>query len=203
MMLSLKRTSLSDCRIPRTMAHQHQICTRLPALETEFQSDQPMQVYFLSEAIASSNPSLFSPLAECAILVTIYGRALSHNQVSTVEQVYGNAPLDFWLRHEWLDSMLTKRMKNFSLNYPTVSIFTDPMLLFTFMVGQITSLYLCKIMEALGESEQYKATVAEYQGRALWAAREIARLSKEHGHIGYFKASSLIHRHVYHFHVYL
>ncbi|KAI9879284.1 MAG: hypothetical protein M1830_009014 [Pleopsidium flavum] len=165
------------------------ICTRLPALEADFQSGHPMQVCFLSEAIAFSDHSLFSPLAECAILVTIYGRALSHNQVSTVEQVYGNASLDFWLRHEWLDSMLTKRMESFSLNYPTVSIFADPMLLFTFMVVQTTIIYLCKIMEPLGDTEQYKATVIEYQKRALWAAREIARLSKEHGHIGYFKAS--------------
>jgi hypothetical protein len=149
-----------------------------------------MQVCFLSEAIASSDHSLFSPLAECAILVTICGRALSHNQVSIVERVYGNASLDFWLRHAWLDSMLTKIIEGLSLNYPTVSVVADPMLLFTIMVAQSTVIYLCKIMESLAwETEEYQATVIEYQKRALWAAQEIARLSKEHEHISYFKAS--------------
>lgn len=127
----------------------HQICTRLPVPEVEFQSNQPMQVCFLSEAIASSNHSLLSPLTECIILVTICGRGLSHSQLSMVERVYGNAFLGFWLRHEWLDSILTKRIESLSPNYPTVSVVADPMLLFTIIVAQTTVIYLCKIMESL------------------------------------------------------
>ncbi|KAL8692798.1 MAG: hypothetical protein Q9218_002239 [Villophora microphyllina] len=138
-----------------------------------------------------SDHNLYSPLAECAILATISGRALSHNQVSTVERVYGNASLDFWIRHEWLDSMLARRMETFLLNHPAELTFTDPMLLFSFMMMQTTIIYLSKIMEPFGMEEEYKATVAKMQDRALSAASEIARLSKEQGHIGYFKASQL------------
>ena len=170
-----------------------QICTYLPSLEADFLNGKPTQVFFLSEAIASSEYVSFSPLAECAILVTICGRALSHKQISKVEQLCGNAAQDFWIRHDWLDNMLTKRMESFSLHHPTVSVHADPMLLFAFMVLQSAIIYLCKIMEPLEQDEQFKASRREYQDRALTAARAIARLSKEQGHIGYFKVRFILH----------
>lgn len=168
------------------------ICTCLPSLETDFQNGQIGQTWFLSEAIASGDQ--FSPLAECAIMATICGRVLSHNHVATVEQVYGNAAMDFWVRHEWLNSILIKQRDTFSLNHPSVSIFADPMLIFAFMAVHATTIYLCKVAEALREVGQYgtsvesPTSVTEYQSQALWAAREIARLSKEQDQAGHFKA---------------
>ncbi|KAL8720572.1 MAG: hypothetical protein Q9225_002591 [Loekoesia sp. 1 TL-2023] len=163
------------------------ICTCLPSLETDFQNGHAAQIWFLSEAIASS--SQFSPLAECAIMATICGRVLSHNHVSAVEQVYGNAALDFWVRHEWLNSILITRRDSLALNHPSVSAFADPMLIFAFMAVHATTIYLCEVAESLKEVEQYRATIIEYQNQALWAAREIARLSKEQEQVGHFKAS--------------
>lgn len=145
----------------------------------------------LSEAIASCDCTLFSPLAECAILVTLYGRALSHYHVYTVEQFYGNTTQDFWARHEWINQNLKGRIEAFTLNYPTVSVFSDPMLLLTYMVLQTTTLYLYKIMEPLAIDESCVDMVLEYQKHAITAAREIARLTKEHAHIGYFKVRFL------------
>lgn len=170
------------------LAHQ-QICTCLPALESDFHRGHASQIWFLSEAISSNVQ--FSPLAECAIMATIFGRVLSHKHVSTVEQVYGNAALDFWARHEWLNSILVTRRDSLSFNHPNVSVFADPMLVFAFMAVHATTIYLCEVAVPLGEMEQYRAAVAEYQGKALWAAREIARLSREQDQVGHFKVSYL------------
>ncbi|KAK1765988.1 pyrimidine pathway regulatory protein 1 [Phialemonium atrogriseum] len=169
--------------------HEEVICTRLPSAEADFQRGQPTQVCFLSEAITSDNTEQFSPLAECVILVTICGRALSHSQVSTIERIYGNEPLDFWQRHEWLDATLTKRTESLSLRYSAASGGGDPMLLFTLMVSQATVIYLCKILESLAwETDEYRDAVINYQERAIWAGREIARLVRDYEGVGYFKA---------------
>jgi len=148
-------------------------------------------VCFLSEAIASNEHAVFCPLAECAILVTICGRAMSHRQVSNVERAYGNTPHDFWVRHEWLDGMINRRLDALMINYPVVSAVGDPMLLFAFMLAQTTVIYLTSIMEGLGQYGPYQPTVAEHQTRAVRAAREIARLSKVHEQVGYIKVSFL------------
>jgi len=144
-------------------------------------------VSFLSEAIASNEHTLFSPLAECAILATICGRAMSHSQVSNVERAYGNASLDFWLRHEWIDGMLSKRLETLASNYPVVSAVADSMLLFAFLLAQTAVIYLADIIESLAPEQRCQPNVNEYQKRAMVAAREIARLSKAHEHIGFFK----------------
>ena len=173
--------------MPLTMITK-QVCTCLPALEADFLNGHlPLQMFYLNEAIASTDNIYFSPLAECAILVTICGRAQFHKQASTVEKALGTASQDFWVRHDWLHSMLTKRMDGFMLNHPASSILEDPTLLFTFMGFQAAMIYLCKIMELLEPSEQLEPARRNYQDRALVAAKEIARCTRELGHIGYFK----------------
>jgi hypothetical protein len=122
-------------------------------------------------------------------MVTLYGRSLAHEQLSAVELAFGNTSQDFWVRHEWINSILNQRMERFLLNYSTISMVADPMLLFAFMVVQASVLYLFKIMEPLGQLEQYKAKVGEYNKRALLAAWEIAHLGKEHAKTSYFKVN--------------
>jgi hypothetical protein len=148
--------------------------------------------------MSSSEPHCFSPLAECTVLVTICGRAMSHHRVSTVERLYSNMPLDFWARHEWLHSMLSKRIKNLATSYPSFAVAADPMIIFACMVAQAAIIYLCSIMEAVAEDEDeaeaestpvtVSVPVSTYQERGLQAAREIARLAREHERLGYFKA---------------
>ncbi len=116
---------------------------------------------------------------------------MSHSQVSNVERAYGSASLDFWLRHEWLDGMLTKRLGVLINNYPIMSAISDSMLLFAFMMAQTAVIYLCTIIETIGSDHQYQPAIMEYQKRAAQAAQEIARLAKAHEHIGYFKVSTL------------
>ncbi|EAW15012.1 Zn(II)2Cys6 transcription factor [Aspergillus clavatus NRRL 1] len=174
------------------------ICTRLPCSEAEFQNGTPRPECFLSQAMASSDPHSLSPLAECTVLVTICGRAMAHHRVSTVERVYSNMPLDFWACHEWLHSMLVKRIKNLTAMYPSFAVVVDPMAIFACMVAQAAIIYLCTIIEALTEDEDeawaestpvtVSVPVSTYQERGLQAAREIVRLAREHERLGYFKA---------------
>ncbi|KAK3936680.1 pyrimidine pathway regulatory protein 1 [Diplogelasinospora grovesii] len=184
---SLDRLISMKNRSPLTLIEEV-IRTRLPSPELAFQGGHPIEECFLSEAIASSDHSLLSPLAECAILVTICGRALSHCHVLMVERTYGSASLDFWPRHEWLDGVLTKRLETLSASYPVMPAVADPMLLFAFMMAQTTTIYLCRIMEALDMANQRNTAVVKYQQRAVRAAREIASLTKAHERMGYIKA---------------
>ncbi|KAK3688668.1 fungal-specific transcription factor domain-containing protein [Podospora appendiculata] len=171
------------------------ISTRLPSPELAFQGGHPLQGCFLSEAIASHDHSMLSPLAECAVLANISGRALAHSQSSNNERgatiSYGTPvpPMDFWVRHDWLDGMLTKRLESLTRNYPVVSgAVTDPMLLFAFMLAQTTTISMCKILEGSGVIAQCEPAVFEHRKRATRAATDIARLAKAHEQIGYFKA---------------
>ncbi|KAE8393611.1 fungal-specific transcription factor domain-containing protein [Aspergillus alliaceus] len=163
------------------------ICTRLPCREVGFQSGTPRPECFLSEAIACNEYLSLSPLAECTILVTIAGRALTHHRVSAVESVYGNMPQDFWARHEWLYSMISRRIKNLAIDYPSIPMIIDPMAMFTCMASQASVIYLCIIMESLAKDEASRARMVPYQERAFHAAQEIARLGREHERLGYFK----------------
>lgn len=164
-----------------------QICTRLPSPELAFQSGHPIPGCFLTEALSSGDHSFLSPLTESAVLVTICGRALSHSQVSAAERAFGNPSLDFWLRHEWLDGMLTRTLDSLAVNAHVVSAMADPMLLFSFMMAHATAIFMCQIAESSGLDNQYRPTVVESQQRATRAAREIAALAKTHEQIGYFK----------------
>lgn len=134
----------------------------------------------------------YAPLAECVILVTICSRALSHKQIYTIETLYSNIPLDFSSRHDWLDSMLTRRLNNLQLNYPSVTVAENPMIIFSYMVAHAAVIYLCRIVEALSRNDQNQSLVWEFQERGLWAAREIVRLAKEHEHLGYFRAHTFM-----------
>ncbi|KAL8907695.1 MAG: hypothetical protein Q9207_001264 [Kuettlingeria erythrocarpa] len=176
-LVQLLRLHEVDSPTAKTEGHNAASLGDSVATEERRRNSHAAPMWFLSEAIASSNQ--FSPLAECAITATICGRVLSHNHVSSAEQIYGNAALDFWLRHEWLHGILVKRRDSLSFNYPSVSAFADPMLIFALMAVHATSIYLCEIAETSRHVEHYEATVVEYQNQALVAAREIARLSRE------------------------
>jgi hypothetical protein len=63
------------------------------------------------------------------------------------------------------------------------------MLLLVFMMLQATKLYLYKIMESMSVDDTCGEKVFDYQNQAIAAAKEIANLTKEHAHIGYFNVS--------------
>ena len=86
--------------------------------------------------------------------------------------------------------MLMQRQDSFALNYLGVAVFPDPMLLLSHMVLQTTTIYLYKVIESVMADKESDPRIIEYQKRAISAAQEIARLTKEHVHMSCFKVSS-------------
>ncbi|KAK6953535.1 hypothetical protein Daesc_005840 [Daldinia eschscholtzii] len=176
---------------PMTLSEEV-VFTRLPCPDEDFQRGLVPQEPFLAEAMASADMRSYAPLAECVILITICSRALSHKQIYTIESLYSNIPLDFSSRHDWLDSMLTRRLNSLQVNYPTLTVAGTPMIVYSYMVAYSAIIYLCRIMETLAISDQSQSLVWEYQDRGLWAAQEISRMAKEHEYLGYFKAHTFM-----------
>ncbi|KAK4040640.1 hypothetical protein C8A01DRAFT_46105 [Parachaetomium inaequale] len=173
-------------RCPLTLTEE-MVYTRLPSPELAFQGGHPIPGCFLSKAMVSGDHNFLAPLAEAALLSTICGRAISHCQVSSAERAFGSASLDFWLRHEWLDGMLTRALDSLTIHTPVVSAMADPIIMFVFMMAHATTIFMCQIAEASGIDNHCRPTILEYRHRATRAAREIAGFAKAHEHISYFK----------------
>ncbi|KAI1097371.1 fungal-specific transcription factor domain protein [Jackrogersella minutella] len=176
---------------PMTL-NEEVVYTRLPCLDDDFQSGVVPQESFLAETMSSAEMRPYAPLAECVILVTICSRALSHKQIYTIETLYSNIPLDFSSRHDWLDGILTRRLNSLQANYPSLTVADNPMIIFSYMVALSAVIYLCRVIETLSRIDQNQSLVWDFQERGLWAAQEIARLAKEHEHLGYFKAHTFM-----------
>jgi hypothetical protein len=121
------------------------------------------------------------------MLATIYGRILAHHQSSAIGRAYGVSNQEFWLRHDWLDGLLDQRSVSLALNCGSTSISSDPMLLLCHMVLNMMRIHLCKALEPFLDDLSCANKVKQYQDRAIVAAREIARLTKEHAVLGIFK----------------
>ncbi|KAK4217755.1 pyrimidine pathway regulatory protein 1 [Rhypophila decipiens] len=181
--------------LPLTLTEEA-ICTRLPSPDMAFQSGHPIPGCFLSEVIGSTDHSFLSTLAESVVITTLCSRANSHCHASRAERRYGCPPADFWLRHEWLDGMLARRLGFMMADYSVASppLTSDPMLLFTFMMAEATLINLSNVAAETsldgalhGQIEPGNA-VGETRRRTLDAAVEITRLVRAHEQIGYFKA---------------
>lgn len=145
---------------------------------------------FLTQSITADDQSSMSPFAECIILASISGRALSHRHQSLAESLYVNMSQDSWDRHKWIGAELTEKIALLSLNYASASEQMDPLLLFTSMVAQTTVLYLYKIMNSMIQvTAENQATVSEYQRCSLVAAGEMVSLTKSVMQFNCFKVS--------------
>lgn len=172
--------------------NEDSVFTRLPCPDADIQSGLIRQESFLLEAMSSADPRHYSPLAECAILVTIYGRTLSHKQATALGSMYSSTPLDVCARHDWLDGILTRRLNSLEVNYPSTSLTLDPMIVFSYMIAYSAIIYMCGSIETMSRNEQNRALVWQFQERGLWAAQEITRLASEHQHLGCFKAHTFM-----------
>ncbi|EPE28687.1 Zn2/Cys6 DNA-binding protein [Glarea lozoyensis ATCC 20868] len=172
---------------PLTLSEQA-IMTRLPAPETNFQSGQPILMCFLSEAVGTNHQTLSSSWAECIVVNTIFGRALSHRNQAVVEDICATPSSDFWDRHQCVNAILVQTMQTMVAKYPATSQYVDPMLLFTQMLAKTTVLYLYKTLEnAMFETEEELMIRMEYKSLALRAAQELVDLTKTLAQLSFFK----------------
>jgi hypothetical protein len=177
------------CNLPTTNGIQ--ITTRLPAPEAAFQSGQPVVMEFLADAISSSGPVLSSPFIELVMVATVCGRALIHHYQALVESNYNTSIRNFHDRHEWIHSSLVQRLEIIATHTTNTTENSDPVLLFTRMLGQTTVLYLYHTLElsAYDFDTLEIASVIEYDEIALLAAQEMVSLTKILSQINSFKVS--------------
>lgn len=91
--------------------------------------------------------------------------------------------------------MLSRRLDSLAANYSAAGM-GDPMMIFTFVMGQGVVVRLGDIAlgACVGDASggfEYGLMVGESRGRAVRAAREIGILVREHDRIGYFKVGLL------------
>lgn len=168
------------------VADSHQILTRLPAPEMDFQNGRPIVTDYLSELITTKINLPLNPFTECIILATICGRSLSNSQV---EQLLGNAE-GSWDRHTWIDTILTQCIQG---TEAMVLDLVEPMVLFSKIMGQATILLLYKNLKTVAaEIDDHRATMYYYQERSVIAAQEIVSLVRTLPQFCYFKVSHYI-----------
>jgi hypothetical protein len=154
-----------------------QICTRLPAPDTEFQNGHHQLGPFLSEAITDPDLKVRSSFNECIILATICGRSLLQSQQYHISKVYGGMALDWTGQHLWLENLLTTRLPVLSHSADAYS----PLMLFASILGQATVIYFCKTMmnSTITFDDEIQATgeLFNHQNRALEASTNIICLA--------------------------
>jgi hypothetical protein len=140
--------------------------------------------------ITTNDRKTVAPFTECIVLATICGRSLSHRQQSLVERVYGDVSQEFWDRHQWLVSILTKRTQILPFfSIPALEI-VDPMQLFTRMMAPTAILYLFKIAESLlWGIDGPSAMLNKYEEQASSAAQDIVNLTHVIEQLSPFKVS--------------
>ena len=129
----------------------------------------------------------FSPFNSCIVLVTISGRCLSHQQQCIVERAYGNMPQDFLSRHQWLESLLAEKIEIMLASGDVDDEPANPLLLFTSMAAQATTLLLAKAIQSVPWSHQDYG--GGYEPRVIEAAQKVSQLSQRLAEFSYFKVS--------------
>jgi hypothetical protein len=158
----------------------------------------------LSEVLTGGDDVQFAcPFNAYIVFITISGRCLSHQQQCTVEKAYGNIPQDFLTRHQWLERLLAEKTKT-TLAASSDDLddeLADPMLLFTHMVAQATTLLLGKAMGSV--SLNYQEITSGYEKKVSEAAQRMSHLSEKLSELGYFKVSDIPLEVVTHMTIYL
>ncbi|KAJ5764572.1 hypothetical protein N7533_003253 [Penicillium manginii] len=173
--------------MPLTLNEQV-IFTRLPASEVAFQRERPVKTQLLSEFMAGEDDVRnISPFSACIVLITISGRCLSHQQQCIVENAYGGIPQDFLTRHQWLETILMSKGK-MMFDFVSADLdeeLADPMLLFTNMAAQATTLLLGRTMQST--LCNYESLISGFEERAMKAAEKISHLCQGLEEYGHFK----------------
>lgn len=113
-----------------------------------------------------------------------------HQQQGVVEHTQGLRSLPFWDRQQQLDARLEQALKGMSLDDPYTLIFQDPMVYFTVLAAQASTLMLFKSCRtAPWGMEDTTNDAAQHEQRAVVAAQQMTTLSKALIELSYFKVS--------------
>jgi hypothetical protein len=157
---------------------------RLPAPEAAFQNDLYVLTGRLADAVASRDASQTSPFTECIVVATMAGRALSHQLITATQP---NPPVDFWDRHQLINSIMMPRMAAFSLKYPQAMQEADPVLMFISLMWRATVLFSQVTERVVSTTDDSGFVVAEYARRSSLAAQEVICMAKTISQLNWFK----------------
>ncbi|KAL4900320.1 hypothetical protein BDW74DRAFT_188335 [Aspergillus multicolor] len=186
------------------------ISTRLPCPEHNYQNNPPIRTPFLPEAMTQTGQTNLSPFSECIIMATLHGRCMTHrrfyanpNNTNASDSESGPTKRDFCIRQNWLSNVVDRRVQMLS-RMPSPTVDSDPMLLFTHMLGYRATVHLSDTMQQvswrtssvdqqiLGPGAPVVVSAVAYQQRAAHAAGEIVRLAKAVPALSPFKAHPFI-----------
>ncbi|KAL0777278.1 hypothetical protein CaCOL14_006796, partial [Colletotrichum acutatum] len=156
--------------------HRAWIYTRLPCSEDAFQSRTPTISLFLSEAMELQTAAKQHPFLELILSISVSEQIRFHMNRSKIGHENGTTPAQFWERHMFVDSVLTRQISR--LQGLPVSHRAGSMTLLARIVAQVASLSLLEVATAMPDTTaEYDHLVDGCEERAVVAAREITRLS--------------------------
>ncbi|KAH8901540.1 hypothetical protein GQ53DRAFT_707900 [Thozetella sp. PMI_491] len=172
--------------------NEDSVFTRLPCQDTDIHNSATQEP-FLDEAMPLASPRHYSSLAECAILANICARILSHKQIMSLGSVYGStSALNHGASHDWLDTIVTRRLQSLQARCPSTVLGMDPMNVLCHMLAHSAIIYMCESIETTPGKEQNQAIIRQFQERALAAAKDITRLASDHQQFGCFRSHTFM-----------
>ena len=150
-------------------------------------SGRPATMCFLSEVIVGidsneqpNNASDFSmcPFTQSIIVATMCGRSLSLKQRFVSQPAYPDMVTEFYIRYQTLNSFLTARIKNLSMQISSTSEHPDALLLFLTLAAYMVVFMLYETIESipLGTEESHTLLLGHEQ-RSLDAVHELNMLT--------------------------
>lgn len=181
------------------------IRTRLPAPEASFQSNQPVQMCFISEALAMTGSAQVDastmiplpPFAECVVLAALHGRCMTHRRMSLLSTGADEAQ-EFWARHDQLALFTEKRVQMLAQSPSLKMVHCDPMVLFTHMLVHKAVIYLSSTLEMAPwqrqqqQSDDRRFLATSYMWRAERSAVEMVRLAESAKSLGCFSVHPFV-----------
>lgn len=159
--------------------------------ESNFQSDSPIVMPFLSQAQSDNEPQPSSAFTECIRLAALCGQSLSHYQQSIVEQkTHDSFSQEFWARHQRLETDIVKSVEKLSKYDPCANLHLDSMPLLTHMTAQaaiITMYKAAQQMHTQSDMSNHEDAMEKVSLMALPAVQRIAALSIELTQLSYFQ----------------
>lgn len=167
---------------------QCQIRVRLPSTDQDFEKGELPGGPFLSEVIANGDPRELSYFAECCIVLAIYDKAGNFDDAA-VAQPQPDLSLDAGFQNDWLNYLLTNRLKNIERRYSEPSSSSEPMTIFIRLLVRATILCFPQTTSSSRhvDAPTYSVTGNEKYG-VIRAAHEIARLGSTLERLGLFRA---------------
>lgn len=159
----------------------HQIFTRLPMPEAEFQNEQPVEMDFLVDAVMEPIPQQRSSFSESLIFVTICSRSLSQSVSTTSSMIRDVAQSGWDYSQDPLADEPPPRM-HFLWHFDSPTAHTpDPMLILANVLAQVSVilLYRCFSESGLDNAVLSAEKRAEGRSRALAAADRIVDATAE------------------------